>query len=83
MDVQIENFENTLVELRKVLGSEEAANKLVSKALFSMSIGANDFLNNYVNPFPDTSDFFLPSPEFNRKVITKYRTQLTVRARSI
>jgi hypothetical protein len=82
LDQQIDYFRNTKVELVQVLGSEKAVEDLVNGAIFSMTIGANDYINNYVSPLKDTADIFLPSHEFSVKVLTQYKAQLMVQSLS-
>lgn len=77
MDVQITYFEETLKELNKLVGTANAS-ELVRKGVFSVTIGANDFLDNYLSPVPITSDPILLHPsQFINLLITRYSAQLT------
>eukprot|EP00250_Pteridium_aquilinum_P021056 c25017_g2_i2 orf=43-1236(+) len=77
LDVQISYFEETLEELKELIGAEDTS-KLVSNAIFSVTMGANDFLDNYLSPVPVTLDpIFLRPPAFIRLLITRYAGQLT------
>ncbi|KAL9225474.1 hypothetical protein vseg_001391 [Gypsophila vaccaria] len=76
MDVQLDNFANTRHDLMMSMG-EEAANKLLEKALYSITMGSNDFINNYLTPIISTVQQQLVSPEtFVNSMISKYRMQL-------
>lgn len=76
LDVQISYFEETLKELNDLVGATNASN-LVTKGVFSVTIGANDFLDNYLTPVPTTLDpILLPPQEFINLLITRYTAQL-------
>lgn len=53
LDVQIDNFAQTRRELISMLG-EKAAKELLKKSIFSVTMGSNDFLNNYLVPILST-----------------------------
>ncbi|KAK9672309.1 hypothetical protein RND81_12G091500, partial [Saponaria officinalis] len=77
MDAQLDNFANTRHDLIKSIG-EIATNKFLEKALYSITIGSNDFINNYLTPVISTLKQKLVSPEaFVNSMISKYRMQLT------
>ncbi|OVA13599.1 Lipase [Macleaya cordata] len=82
MNAQLDNFANTRQDIISRIGGP-AATSLLEKALFSVSIGANDFLNFYL--LTDTTFGSSPaqqkptdSPEtFVDTLISRYRLQLT------
>eukprot|EP00250_Pteridium_aquilinum_P017533 c23677_g2_i1 orf=22-1215(-) len=45
---QIENFKNTKQELTMLLGGEAATSEYLSKSVFTIVFGSNDYLNNYL-----------------------------------
>ena len=47
LDTQISWFGNNVEELTKMLGAERTADFL-SKSLFAVIIGSNDYINNYL-----------------------------------
>ncbi|KAL9227024.1 hypothetical protein vseg_002770 [Gypsophila vaccaria] len=49
-DDQINSFGNTTVAIKAKIG-EEAANKLLNKAIYFVGIGSNDYVNNFLQPF--------------------------------
>ncbi|KAK7246256.1 hypothetical protein RIF29_41118 [Crotalaria pallida] len=77
-DAQIDNFANTRQDIISSIGVPAALN-LLEKAIFSVTIGSNDFINNYLTPPPlSTSEQNSASPElFVNTMISKFRGQLT------
>lgn len=56
-----------------------AALSLLRNALFSVAIGSNDFINNYLTPVVSAPERAVVSPEaFVKAMISKFRMQLTV-----
>ncbi|CAN1322418.1 GDSL esterase/lipase At4g16230 [Linum perenne] len=51
MDIQIDYFGKTRDDIIQMIGVVEAQ-KLIKRAIFTVSIGANDFVNNYLIPIP-------------------------------
>ncbi|CAN1322419.1 GDSL esterase/lipase At4g16230 [Linum perenne] len=49
MDIQIDYFGKTRDDIIQMIGVVEAQ-KLIKRAIFTVSIGANDFVNNYLIP---------------------------------
>ncbi|KAK4483921.1 hypothetical protein RD792_011130 [Penstemon davidsonii] len=52
---QIKNFENTLDQITDSLGAPDVAQAL-SKCIFFVGMGSNDYLNNYLMPNYDTKN---------------------------
>ncbi|BAT87774.1 GDSL esterase/lipase [Vigna angularis] len=77
-DAQIDNFANTREEIISLIGAPEALN-LFKKALFTVALGSNDFLDNYLTPLFSIPERLLVSPEsFVATLISRLRLQLTV-----
>ncbi|PKI78257.1 GDSL esterase/lipase At4g16230-like [Punica granatum] len=77
LDAQIDNFANTREDIISNMGGP-AALELFSKALFSVTIGSNDFINNYLTPVFSAAEQAFISPEtFVDSMISRYRLQLT------
>ncbi|KAG0488117.1 hypothetical protein HPP92_006928 [Vanilla planifolia] len=72
MDLQIDYFNTTRKQLDEFLGQFEAK-ELVKNAIFSITIGANDFLNNYLTFI---SDLETPNTYINRLMVA-LKGQLT------
>ncbi|GJS16756.1 GDSL esterase/lipase-like protein [Tanacetum coccineum] len=76
MDAQLDNFANTRQDIITQIGLP-ATQDLLSGALFTVVIGSNDFLNNYLLPVISTVERKLVSPEaFVRELIARFRGQL-------
>ncbi|KAK4737565.1 hypothetical protein R3W88_001262 [Solanum pinnatisectum] len=77
MDAQIDNFANTKQYIITRL-EEASAMKLLENALFSVTMGSNDFINNYLTPVLSTAkQLTVPPEKFVGAVIFKYEIQLT------
>lgn len=78
----MDNFANTRQDIMTGIGAT-AALKLFNGALFSFTIGANDFINNYLTPVVSKLEQKLVSPElFVGAMISRFKVQLTVRTSS-
>ncbi|CAI9291980.1 unnamed protein product [Lactuca saligna] len=76
MDAQLDNFANTKQDIISRIGAT-ATQELLSGALFSVTIGSNDFINNYLTPVVSTIERKLVSPEaFVGTLISRFRLQL-------
>ncbi|KAK3147436.1 hypothetical protein QOZ80_3BG0282310 [Eleusine coracana subsp. coracana] len=77
LDAQIDNFANTRHDLIARHG-EVAAVSLLRGAIFSVTMGSNDFINNYLTPiFSVPERATTPPPAFVNAMIAKFRQQLT------
>jgi hypothetical protein len=77
-DAQIDNFENTRQYIISSLGNQAATN-LLNKSLFSVNMGSNDFINNYLIPILSIGQRIVVSSDaFIQQLISKYRLQLVV-----
>uniref|UniRef100_A0A7N0V9C7 GDSL esterase/lipase n=1 Tax=Kalanchoe fedtschenkoi TaxID=63787 RepID=A0A7N0V9C7_KALFE len=47
---QVRNYQTTVAQITSILGSEQAAAAHLSKCIFSIGLGSNDYLNNYFMP---------------------------------
>ncbi|XP_042498628.1 GDSL esterase/lipase At2g23540-like [Macadamia integrifolia] len=78
MDIQIDYFNITRKQLDKLLGPSKAVEYLRKKSIFSITVGSNDFLNNYLLPVLSIGERISESPEaFINGLITNFRSQLT------
>lgn len=79
MDVQVDYFNVTRGQLDALLGRDRAREFLRRKAIFSVTVGSNDFLNNYLMPVLSTGTRIRESPDaFVDDLIFHLRDQLTV-----
>lgn len=77
MDYQIQNFENTLVELSSLV--DGSIGVYLKKSLFFVCTGNNDYINNYLLPLSDKRHKYTPETyadlllhEFSRQIKTIY-----------
>ncbi|KDP27931.1 hypothetical protein JCGZ_19011 [Jatropha curcas] len=77
LDAQIDNFANTRQDIITRIGAPAALN-LLQRAIFSVAIGSNDFINNYLTPLLSVPEQKSIPPEvFLRSMIARFRLQLT------
>ncbi|KAF8721512.1 hypothetical protein HU200_023018 [Digitaria exilis] len=77
LDAQIDNYANSRHDLIARHGEVEAVS-LLRGALFSVTMGSNDFINNYLTPiFSVPERATTPPVAFIGAMIAKYRQQLT------
>ncbi|KAK0606193.1 hypothetical protein LWI29_035032 [Acer saccharum] len=78
MDVQIDYFNITRKQIDKLLGASKARDYIMKKSFFSITIGANDFLNNYLLPVLSIGARITETPDaFVDDMISHLRDQLT------
>lgn len=79
IDRQFELFQDYQRRLRNSLGQNQGAQQLVDRALVLVTLGGNDFVNNYfLTPMaPRRRQFALP--EYCRFLISEYKNILKVR----
>jgi hypothetical protein len=76
LEDQVHNFINTKQEIIDVIG-EEGANQLMSKAVFSIITGNNDWLNTYLFPFSPLRVIYTVE-QFRDNLINKLALQIQV-----
>ncbi|XP_042437937.1 GDSL esterase/lipase At2g23540-like [Zingiber officinale] len=77
MDVQIDYFNVTRRQLDELLGTKAAREFLWKKAIFSITVGSNDILNNYLLPFFSIAERVNQTPDaFIADLIAALRRQL-------
>nr|GMC97158.1 GDSL esterase/lipase At2g23540 [Ipomoea batatas] len=78
MDIQVDYFNITRQEIDKLLGGEKAKEFITKKSIFSITIGSNDFLNNYLLPVLSMGTRISETPDaFIDDLISHLRGQLT------
>ncbi|KAG2241523.1 hypothetical protein Bca52824_096491, partial [Brassica carinata] len=77
VDAQLDNFATTRQDIISWIG-ESAAAKLFRSAIFSVTTGSNDLINNYFTPVVSTLERKVVPPEdFVDTMISRFRLQLT------
>ena len=75
---QVRNYQSAVQELVSILGDEDSAATHLSRCLFTVGMGSNDYLNNYFMPaFYNTGSRFTPE-QFADALIADYRRYLQV-----
>ncbi|KAK6125645.1 hypothetical protein DH2020_040621 [Rehmannia glutinosa] len=72
---QVENFESTLNQLRSQMKDEELSIYL-SKALVVMTLGSNDYINNYLQPSFYTTSYIYTPKDYADLLINRYTRQI-------
>ena len=79
MDIQVDYFNITRKQIDKLLGAANAKEYVTKRSIFSITIGSNDFLNNYLLPVISMGARITQSPNgFVDDLINHLRGQLTV-----
>ncbi|WCJ31041.1 GDSL esterase/lipase At2g23540 [Euphorbia peplus] len=78
MDIQVDNFNITRKQFDKLLGASKARDYIMKRSIFSITIGANDFLNNYLLPVLSVGARISESPDaFIDDMLGHLKDQLT------
>ncbi|KAJ7947210.1 GDSL esterase/lipase family [Quillaja saponaria] len=73
---QVQNYKNTVSQVVNIFGNEGQAANYLSKCIYSIGLGSNDYLNNYFMPgFYSSSRQFTPA-QFADVLIQQYTQQL-------
>ncbi|GMY37794.1 GDSL esterase/lipase At5g45670-like [Fagus crenata] len=73
---QVRNYQNTVSQVVNLLGNEDSAANYLSKCIYSIGLGSNDYLNNYFMPqFYSTSNQYTPD-QYAGVLIDQYTQQL-------
>ncbi|KAK4770828.1 hypothetical protein SAY87_031360 [Trapa incisa] len=69
---QLQNYQNTVSQMANILGDDDAAANYLSRCLYTVGLGSNDYLNNYFMPeFYSTASQFTPE-EYADELIKQY-----------
>lgn len=78
MDIQIDYFNITRKQIDKLLGASKARDFIMKKSIFSITIGSNDFLNNYLLPVLSIGARVSETPDaFIDDLLNQLKGQLT------
>ena len=75
---QVNNYKNTVSQLVQILGDENQAANYLSKCIYSVGLGSNDYLNNYLMPAYSTSRRYNPQ-QYAQVLIQQYAQNIRVR----
>ena len=74
----MQNYQTAVATLVSILGDQDTASEHLSRCIFSIGMGSNDYLNNYFMPaFYNTGSRFTPE-QFADALIADYRRYLQV-----
>ncbi|KAF3485718.1 hypothetical protein F2Q69_00057027 [Brassica cretica] len=75
---QVANHVNTVSQVVNILGDENEAANYLSKCIYSIGLGSNDYLNNYFMPlYYSTGNQYSPD-SFANDLINRYTEQLRI-----
>ncbi|KAF2305363.1 hypothetical protein GH714_004294 [Hevea brasiliensis] len=75
---QVRNYQNTVSQMVNLLGDRNATANYLSKCIFSIGLGSNDYLNNYFMPlFYSSSRQYTPE-QWANILIQQYTQQLRI-----
>lgn len=75
---QVNNYRRTVSQVVQLLGDENSAANYLSKCIYSIGLGSNDYLNNYFMPtFYNTGNQFTPE-QYADDLIQRYSQQIQV-----
>ncbi|CDP15726.1 unnamed protein product [Coffea canephora] len=72
---QVQNFDNTLNQLKGQMNEQELSHYLAS-SLVVMVLGSNDYINNYLQPSFYTTSYFYTPEDYADLLIQRYRRQI-------
>ncbi|KAH9302122.1 hypothetical protein KI387_013705 [Taxus chinensis] len=73
---QITNFENTLKDITSQLGSAAAVEHYLSKSIFAITFGSNDYINNYLVPAFYSTSITYTLETFSDLLISQFSQQI-------
>ncbi|RZB96495.1 GDSL esterase/lipase At5g45670-like [Glycine soja] len=73
---QVQNYQNTVSQVVNLLGNEDSAANYLSKCIYSIGLGSNDYLNNYFMPQFYSSSRQYSTDEYADVLIQAYTEQL-------
>ncbi|KAK2662683.1 hypothetical protein Ddye_001257 [Dipteronia dyeriana] len=75
MNQQLLNHQSTISRIVSILGDNESASKLLSKCIYTVGIGNNDYIGNYFSRFYPTRSIYTPE-RYAEILIQQYSQQL-------
>lgn len=78
MNGQVRNYQNTVSQVVSILGNENTTANYLSKCIYYLGLGSNDYLNNYFMPqYYSTSRQYTPE-QYADVLIQQYGQQIRV-----
>ncbi|KAK8629970.1 hypothetical protein V6N13_078784 [Hibiscus sabdariffa] len=73
---QVRNYRQTVAQVVNLLGSEANASNYLSKCIYSIGLGSNDYLNNYFMPLLYSTSRRYNPEQYANVLIQQYTQQL-------
>lgn len=75
---QLQNHKTTVSRIASILGDQESATQHLSKCLYTVGFGSNDYINNYLLPqfYPTSRQY--PPDQYAAVLIQQYSQKLKV-----
>ncbi|GAV88427.1 Lipase_GDSL domain-containing protein [Cephalotus follicularis] len=73
---QVQNYQTTVSQVVNLLGDESTAANYLSKCIYSIAMGSNDYLNNYFMPLYYSSSRQYTPEQYSDLLIQEYTQQL-------
>ncbi|KAL6538696.1 hypothetical protein OROGR_012684 [Orobanche gracilis] len=73
---QVNNYRNTVEQVVSILGDEDSAANYLSKCIYSIGVGSNDYLNNYFMPLYYSTGRRYSPEQYADDLIQQYTEQL-------
>ncbi|KAL3522589.1 hypothetical protein ACH5RR_015423 [Cinchona calisaya] len=73
---QVNNYKNTVSQIVNLLGDEDSAANYLSKCIYSVGVGSNDYLNNYFMPLYYSSSRQFTPEHYAQVLIEQYAEQI-------
>ncbi|PIN04343.1 Triacylglycerol lipase [Handroanthus impetiginosus] len=73
---QVNNYKNTVAQVVGILGDEDSAANYLSKCIYSIGVGSNDYLNNYFMPLYYTTGRQYSPEQYADILIEQYSEQI-------
>ncbi|CAJ1962069.1 unnamed protein product [Sphenostylis stenocarpa] len=75
---QVQNYQRTVSQIVNLLGDENTAKNYLSKCIYSIGLGSNDYLNNYFMPLVYSSSRQFTPQQYANVLIQAYAQQLRI-----
>ncbi|CDO96915.1 unnamed protein product [Coffea canephora] len=73
---QVNNYKNTVSQIVNILGDENSTADYLSKCIYSIGVGSNDYLNNYFMPLYYSSSRQFSPEQYSQVLIEQYTEQI-------
>ncbi|KAL6544893.1 hypothetical protein OROMI_023755 [Orobanche minor] len=73
---QVNNYRNTVEQVVSILGDQDSAANYLSKCIYSIGVGSNDYLNNYFMPLYYSTGRRYSPEQYADDLIQQYTEQL-------